>query len=266
MKRIGFIGSGNMATAIINGLIKNKVCPEDNIRVFDLDKAKLRIMAEKGVVVLESSADVVKNSDIIVLAVKPQNYPEVLSEIKPFTDDNKVMVSIAAGISINYIRNGLSLNCPVVRVMPNTPLLVGKGATALCPSGNTKTEDFEAVKKMFSLNGAAVVLSEDHMNEIIAVNGSSPAYIYLLAKVMADYAESCGIEYDKAMKLICATLEGSAEMLRSSGDSPQTLIDKVSSKGGTTVAALERLREYKFEEAVTEAMKSCTQRALELGK
>lgn len=266
MKKTGFIGAGNMATAIINGLISNKVCYPENIRVFDTDGAKLALMEEKGAVTLESSPQVVKDSDIIVLAVKPQNYSEVLREIKPFVNMDKVLVSIAAGISISYIRKELSLNCPVVRVMPNTPLLVGKGATALCPSGNISAGDFEAVKKMFSLSGTATVLSEEHMNQVISVNGSSPAYVYLLAKVMADYAESCGIEYDKAMSLICATLEGSAEMLRTSGDTPQTLIDKVSSKGGTTVAALDKLREYNFEEAVTEAMKACTKRAEELGR
>lgn len=266
MKKIGFIGAGNMATAIINGLISNKASSPENICVFDLDKSKLDLMAQKGAIVLESSSDVVKTSDIIVLAVKPQNYAEVLQEIKESVNETKVFVSIAAGISISYVREQLSCNCPMVRVMPNTPLLLGKGATAVCPSGNISVEDFEAVKKMFSLSGTVEVLTEDHMNEIISVNGSSPAYIYLFAKVMAEYAQSCGIDYDKAMNLICATLEGSAKMLRESGDSAQTLIDKVSSKGGTTIAALDKLREYNFEEAVTQAMKACTRRAEELGK
>lgn len=266
MKNIGFIGAGNMATAIINGLISNKAVEAENVNIFDLDKEKLNLMKQKGINTLVNSKEVVKNSDIIVLAVKPQNYSEVLQELKEVVNESKIFVSIAAGISISYVRNELSCNCPMVRVMPNTPLLLGKGATALCPSENISADDFETIKNMFALSGTVEVFTEDHMNEIISVNGSSPAYIYLFAKVMADYAKSCNIDYDKAMNLICATLEGSAEMLRSSGDSAETLIEKVSSKGGTTIAALNKLREYKFEEAITQAMKACTDRAEELGK
>ncbi len=266
MKKIGFIGAGNMATAIINGIISNKASLPENLNVFDLDAEKISLMQEKGVNTLADSQAVVTNSHIIVLAVKPQNYAEVLQEIKAVTDESKIFVSIAAGISIAYIREQLGLNCPVVRVMPNTPLLLGKGASALCPSENISDEDFTTVKNMFALSGTVEVIEEANMNEIISVNGSSPAYVYLFAKVMADYAKSCGIDYDKAMNLICATLEGSAEMLRNSGDDAETLIQKVSSKGGTTIAALNKLREYNFEEAVTEAMKACTNRAEELGK
>lgn len=265
-KKIGFIGAGNMATAIINGLLKNKVVAPENINVFDVNENQLKLMAEKGVTTCDTSTKVVTDSNIIVLAVKPQNYEEVLNGVKDSVSEEKIFVSIAAGISISYVQKALECNCPMVRVMPNTPLLLGKGATALCPSDNISEEDFSVVKDMFGLNGAVEVFTEDHMNEIIAVNGSSPAYIYLFAKVMADYAKSCGIDYDKAMNLICATLIGSAEMLKNSGDSAETLIEKVSSKGGTTIAALDKLREYHFEEAVTEAMKACTKRAEELGK
>ncbi len=266
MKKIGFIGAGNMATAIIKGLISNKAVEAKNVNVFDLDKEKLNLMAKKGINALSSSKEVAEKSEIIVLAVKPQNYSEVLQELKEAVNETKIIVSIAAGISISYVRNEISCNCPMVRVMPNTPLLLGKGATALCPSENISSDDFETIKNMFALSGTVEVFTEDHMNEIISVNGSSPAYIYLFAKVMADYAKSCNIDYDKAMNLICATLEGSAEMLRSSGDSAETLIEKVSSKGGTTIEALNKLREYKFEEAITQAMKACTKRAEELGK
>ena len=119
---------------------------------------------------------------------------------------------------------------------------------------------------MFGLNGAVEVFTEDHMNEIIAVNGSSPAYIYLFAKAMADYAQECNIPYESALNLIVATLEGSAAMIKDSGDSLDTLIKKVSSPGGTTLAALKTLEDYKFYDGIKEAMKSCTNRAEELGK
>ena len=265
MKRIGFIGAGNMATAIIKGLIAHNGTA-DFINVYDVSEEKLSAMRELGANPCESSQNVVSHSDIIVLAVKPQNYAEVLEDIKPCVDRNKTFVSIAAGISIAYVQNALSCQCPVVRVMPNTPLLLMKGASALCPSENISEEDRQTVYEMFAGSGVCEYITEEHMNEIIAVNGSSPAYIYLFAKAMADYAESKGIGYDKAMNLVCATLEGAAAMLRESGDSADVLIQKVSSKGGTTIAALEKLREHGFTEAIFDAMEACTQRAEELGK
>ncbi len=265
-KKIGFIGAGNMATAIINGLIKNSVVPKEHINVFDINEKSLSIMREKGVNTLASSSETVSQSDIIVLAVKPQNYEEVLLEIKNAVNESKIFVSIAAGISISYVQNTLSCKCPMVRVMPNTPLLLGKGATAVCASDNISDDDFSIVKDMFAHNGTIEVLTEEHMNQIIAVNGSSPAYIYLLAKAMADYAKECGISYESALNLIAATLEGSAAMLKDSGDDPDTLIKKVSSPGGTTIAALSTLEEYKFYQGIKDAMASCTKRAEELGK
>ena len=222
MKKIGFIGAGNMATAIIGSLMGQNDGKADFINVFDLDKEKCDIMSKKGINIKKSAADVMLESDITVLAVKPQNYPEVLEALKSQVTADKVFVSIAAGISIAYVQNLLDCKCPVVRVMPNTPLLLGKGASA--------------------------------------------AYIYLFAKAMADYAQECGIDYDKAMNLICATLEGSAKMLKESGDSVDTLIEKVSSKGGTTIAALDAMKDLGFYDAVKKGMAACTKRAEELGK
>lgn len=265
MKKIGFIGAGNMATAIIKGLIAQNG-NADFINIFDVSDEKCKFMETLGVAVRSSCADVVEESDIIVLAVKPQNYSEVLESLKSVVSEKKTFVSIAAGISISYVQNALGCNCPVVRVMPNTPLLLKKGASALCPSENISDEDKEIVYNMFAGSGVCEYITEEHMNEIISVNGSSPAYIYLFAKAMADYAQAQGIDYDKAMNLICATLEGSAAMLRESGDSADTLIEKVSSKGGTTIAALEKLREHGFVEAIHDAMQACTNRAEKLGK
>lgn len=266
MKKIGFIGAGNMATAIIKGIMAQNNNKADLINVFDISTDKCEPMKNLGVNVMASGKEIVDNSDIIVLAVKPQNYAEVLDGLKSSVSESKTFVSIAAGISIAYVQNALDCKCPVVRVMPNTPLLLKKGASALCPSENISEEDNKIIYNMFSGSGVCEYITEEHMNEIISVNGSSPAYIYLFAKAMADYAQSCGIEYDKAMNLICATLEGSAAMLRESGDSADVLIEKVSSKGGTTIAALDKLREHNFYESVQDAMDACTHRAEELGK
>lgn len=266
MNKIGFIGAGNMATAIINGMISNNVVESGNVYVFDLDTAKLKTMSDKGINTCSSANEVVENCHFVVLAVKPQNYQEVLEGIKSSVTENTVMVSIAAGISISYVVSVLEKNCPCVRVMPNTPLLLGCGATAVCPSENISDEDFEVVKSMFSTSGVCQVLPENHMNTIIAVNGSSPAYVYLFAKAMRDYAKEQGIDTDVAMELICATLKGSAEMLMKSGDTPDELIKKVSSPGGTTIAALEVLDKGGFYQNIKDGMNACTKRAEELGR
>lgn len=266
MKKIGFIGAGNMATAIIKGLMSQNDGKADFISVFDLSTEKCDLMKNMGVNICKTCVEVMQNSDIIVLAVKPQNYPEVLAELQNDVTIDKTFVSIAAGISIAFVQSNLNCKCPVMRVMPNTPLLLKKGASALCPSDNLDDDNKKVIYNMFAGSGVCEYMTEDHMNEIIAVNGSSPAYIYLFAKAMADYAKEQGIDYDKAMNLVCATLEGSAAMLKESGDSADVLIEKVSSKGGTTIAALEKLREHGFYDAVKDAMAACTKRAEELGK
>lgn len=265
-KKIGFIGAGNMATAIINGMIGNKAKEPSMIYVFDLDNAKLDIMKQKGVNACASANEAVEKSDIIVLAVKPQNYEEVLLGIKSSVTAEKVFVTIAAGISISYVTETLGVNCPAVRVMPNTPLLLGYGATAMCRSENISDEDFNEIYKMFSLSGEVCLFSESKMNEVISINGSSPAYFYLFALAMKQYAEEAGFDGETALKLIAKTMEGSAHMILESGDSLETLIQKVSSKGGTTIAALDVMKSKGIPEAINEGMAACTKRAEELGK
>lgn len=265
-KSIGFIGAGNMATAIINGMLKNEAAAPQDIHVFDIDNAKLTAMSARGVRTHESVRKIVELCDIIVLAIKPQTYKEVLVGLRADVTEEKVFVSIAAGISIDFVRKALCCECPCVRVMPNTPLLLGTGATAMCPSENISDDDFKTVYQMFALSGVCEVLPESQMNTVIAVNGSSPAYVYLFAKAMADYAKEQGIDEEASMRLICQTLKGSAQMLLDSGDSPDLLIKKVSSPGGTTLEALKTLEQKGFYAAVKDAMASCTKRAEELGQ
>ncbi|MGN1113461.1 MAG: pyrroline-5-carboxylate reductase [Acutalibacteraceae bacterium] len=262
-KKTGFIGAGNMATAIINGMLGAGASP-DSLVVFDVDKEKCAVMADKGIKIAESGAEVMQECCYTVLAVKPQQLPTVLQELKAACDDSKVVVSIAAGISTDYLRKGLGVDCPCVRVMPNTPLLLGCGATALSKTDNVSDSDFEEVKAMFQNSGITAVIDEDKMNAIISVNGSSPAYFYLFAKAMQEYAVEQGIDADTAMQLICATMKGSAEMLLKSGDDAQTLIKKVSSPGGTTLKALDVFYESKTEQTIKDAMEACTRRAIEL--
>lgn len=264
--KIGFIGAGNMAKAIINGMVDKGGFLADQIALYDVDSQKCAGFAAKGMRVQSNASEVVMVSDVIFLAVKPQNYSEVLSEIRQAVTKEKIFVSIAAGISISFITGELGIKCPVVRAMPNTPLLIGKGATALCRADNVTEEDFRCVQRIFEASGETAVLTEDKMNAIIAVNGSSPAYVYLFAKAILDYAASQGIDAQAALQLTCKTLEGSAGMLKESGYTPDELIKMVSSPGGTTLKALEALEEKGFYPALMDAMDRCTRRAEELGR
>ena len=263
---LGFIGAGNMAGAIMNGIISTHTYSAKKICVFDINAQKCETFRKTGVTVADSSKDLVTKSDIIFLAVKPQNFAEVLTEIKSVVSEQKVFVTIAAGISTNYIVKTLECSCPVIRAMPNTPLLIGKGATALCRSANVSDDYFELVKSIFMSCGTVSVMEESKMNAVIGVNSSSPAYIYLFAKAVVESAVKQGIPADVALPLFCQTLEGSAGMLRKEDTTPEQLIKMVSSPGGTTLKALDALYEHGFEQAIGDAMIACTKRAEELGK
>lgn len=262
---IGFIGAGNMAGAIIEGILNKQVARPENLGVIDISFEKCEKFQKRGLNVFKSYEDIANFSDIIFLSVKPQNYEEVLAAIKGHTD-GKIIVSIAAGISTGYIKSRLGSDSHVVRVMPNTPLLLGCGATAMCHVEPVTDEEFEKVRRIFEAGGSVAVLPEEKMNAVISVNSSSPAYIYLFAKAVIDGAVKQGIDADTAKDLIAKTLEGSAKMITSSGYTPDELIKMVSSPGGTTLKALEALYEHGFEGAIVDAMERCTKRAEELGK
>jgi pyrroline-5-carboxylate reductase len=265
-KNISFIGAGNMAGAIIGGILEMGIAQPNEIAVYDISTQATAYFASRGVVVKQSIKDAAEFSDIIFLSVKPQNYEEVLAELSNSVDETKVLVSIAAGISTSFIKQRIGFDCKVVRVMPNTPLLLGEGATAICHCPPVSDDEFAQVLDIFKAGGIVEVLPEEKMNAVIAVNGSSPAYVYLFAKSLIDGAEHQGIDADTAKKLVCKTLVGSASMLMESGKSPDELIKMVSSKGGTTIAALDALYEHGFEAALIDAMERCTKRAEELGK
>ena len=263
---LGFIGAGNMAGAIINGILGAGVQPAGQMMVYDINADKRASFQAKGLLAASSVGELVRACDMIFLAVKPQNFAEVLQEARETVRPEKLFITIAAGISTRYITDMLRCDCPVVRAMPNTPLLIGKGATALCRSENVTDEAFSLVQSFFAACGTVTALKEDVMNAVISVNGSSPAYIYLFAKAVVDSAVRQGIEGDTALKLFCQTLVGSAGMLLKSGFTPEQLIKMVSSPGGTTLKAMEVLYDREFEKTIDEAMLACTRRAEELGK
>ena len=263
-KKIGFIGAGNMAFAIINGILKSGGKGE-SLYAFDIDTKKAETFTDLSVNWCESIENAVNNSDVVFLCVKPQNFGDVMPKLKGITE-NKLIVTIAAGISTGYIAGFLGESSKIIRVMPNTPLLLGAGASALSKTQSVSDSELSFIFDIFSNMGTAEILPESLMNEVVGVNGSSPAYIYLFAKAVVDSAVSQGIDDKTALNLIANTLIGSGKMLLSGDKTPDELIKMVSSPGGTTLEALKVLVEKDFCKIIDEAMKACTRRAYELQK
>lgn len=264
-KTFAFIGAGNMAYAIIGGLVSKDsslpVLPEDII-LFDANPEQYKRF-EKGFVIAENIRNAVVAADIVVLAVKPQNYADVLDEINGVSLDGKVLITIAAGISTEYIASKVG-PCAIVRAMPNTPLLVGHGVTALCRNADVRDEDFVYIEKVFSASGMTFALQEKDMNKICAVTGSSPAYIFLMIQSICEGAKAQGIESDDIYAAVCNMVMGSAKLALQSDKTPQELIRMVCSPKGTTEQAMRVLYEAEFEKTVLDAMDACTKRADEL--
>ena len=283
-KKVGFIGAGNMAEAIISAIVKNGV-PAKKVFISDINNARLKYISKKyGVVKCFDNSSVVRFSEIVFLAVKPYQIEEVLketayifnsnkgykpcvisarSEMKtsfPFTRslDNKLLISIAAGIKTSKIEKYLKKTA-VIRVMPNTPALIGSGAIALTPGRYAKKSDLQFAKKLLDFCGIVVDVTEKDMDAVTAVSGSGPAYIFYIAEIMMTTAEKLGLEKEIAEKLVNQTLLGAAKMLINSTDDPEVLRNIVTSKGGTTEAAIKVLLRENFgkifEKAICAAMK-----------
>ncbi len=263
---IGFIGAGNMGAAIMKGIAGSKAAENIQLYAFDPDKSKIENLKKYGVEEASGEADLTEKCSYIFLAVKPQIIGSALEAAAPSASADKVFVSIAAGITAEFVSSKTVPDVKVILVMPNTPLLLGEGATALSRNERVTDEEFTTILDIFRLCGKAIVIPRDKMKEIIAVNSSSPAFIYLFAKGFIEYAETVNIDAAAAKELFSQALIGSAKMITDSGYSIDELIKMVSSPGGTTLAGLDRLYEGKLTETVKNACDSCTKRAYELSR
>ena len=260
-EKFAFLGVGNMANAIIGAMETNNIC------LYDLDKSKCNsLCAKRPLICADSVAEALEYADYVFLSVKPQNFADLLSEIaKSVPDyDSKVYISIAAGISTDYIENALGKKAAVIRTMPNTPMLYGAGVTAICRNERVSDENFETIKSIFSSCSCVFELPQDKMNAIISATSSSPAYVFLFIKAIHDSALAQGLDIE--IDTICDLVSGSAQMLKQSPLSADELISMVTSKGGTTEQAMRVFREKDLCGIVDEAMLACTKRAEELGK
>ena len=264
MKKILFIGAGNMASAIAGGIISTKkVLPQD-VYLFDKNTNQYEKF-HSDCNTLEELKTAFDLAEYIFLSVKPQNIKDILGEISTFNYENKVFISICAGITIESIEKQL-IGAKIVRTMPNTPLMIGQGVTALCKNSLVSNEEFEFVKSIFSSSGYVTEIEERDINTLTATTSSSPAYVYLFAKAMLEGAKKLGFDYDDTLKMICYTLIGSANMILNNSKSLDELILMVKSPNGTTERALNVLESNDLVGTVYQAMDACAKRAEELSK
>lgn len=265
--KVGFIGCGNIATAIIGGMVSSGYIKSDNITVFDTDFAKSQALKTTfGVKLSDSSADVVTSAKYVFLTVKPQIYDIVLNEIKSFVSTDTCIVDVGAGVSIGFVKSAVEFDCKVVRVMPNTPLLIGEGASALVKCAPVTDDEFNFVFGAFASSGVAKVVDESLIDAVTGISGSSPAFAFRFAKNIIDCGVKNGIDEATATALVAQTLIGSANMILKSGKTPGELIKMVSSPNGTTVAGLAKLDEMGFDACVDGAVDAAVKRSSELGK
>ncbi|MCL2108299.1 MAG: pyrroline-5-carboxylate reductase [Oscillospiraceae bacterium] len=267
---LGFIGAGNMGFALLNGFSIATSSPKSEkdvkISVYDADPDKRESLMTGGFNVAANELEIARNCKYIVLACKPQQLTELLLKIKSVVTSETVLISLCAGISAEYIRGVTGSNSKVVLVMPNMPVTLGTGATALACDGAVTAEEFAFVRGIAESCGIAEVIPVDKMNEIICINASSPAFIYLFSQGFAEYAAGQGIDQKAALNLFAQTLIGAGKMLMQSGATPDELIQQVASKGGTTQAGLDALTSGGLREIIRKVCEACTKRAYELGK
>lgn len=266
-KKLAVIGVGNMAKAIISGIVSSDIDVE-SILLYDKNTSQYDSLPKGRIkyVYVDTIAEAVEASDCVLLSVKPQNYTEVLEEISRADGfEKKLYISIGAGITVESVTTALG-GAGVVRVLPNVPMLIGKGVSVICENDKISPEDFSFVCSVFESAGSILLINESEMNRIIGVTSSSPAYVFSFINAIYQGALAQELPDRQLLDAICDVVIGSALLLKQSNDTPEELIKKVASKGGTTEQALIKLDEYKLNEAICEAMCACTRRADELGK
>ena len=238
MYKIGFIGAGAMAEAIVTGLLANNLCTADEIVMSNRSQGKLQhLVEEKGIVAAKDNQEILKNAEVVVLAVKPQQYQAMKDELKGLLGEEQALVSIMAGITLADLQECFG-DLPIFRAMPNTPAKIGYGMTGLSDNGLATQKQREFVVDIFTAVGQVLEISESNMDALGALSGSGPAYCYELLEAMADGGVMLGLPRDAAYQLAAQTMLGSAQMLLQTKEHPGVLKDQVTSPGGTTIRGL----------------------------
>ncbi len=270
-KRLGFIGGGNMAEAMIKGLLSTSFIESKNIFVSEPSEQKRDALhTEHEIKVTADNRELAKKSDILVLAVKPQILKEVLRDISSLVDHGKLVISVVAGVPSSIINDALrgksNRNFSVVRTMPNTPALVQEGVTAIASGEYVTKADVEIAHRIFEAVGRTVDVEEDHLDAVTGLSGSGPAYIFMLIEALSDAGVKMGLSREAANTLTIQTVLGSAKLARESGKHPGELKDMVTSPAGTTIVGLHALEEGGLRTTMMNAVEDATLRSRELGK
>ncbi|MBK2002084.1 pyrroline-5-carboxylate reductase [Listeria ivanovii] len=258
MTKIGFIGAGNMGTAMIRGLAKAKLIDKKNLFVCGRSMEKLHPLASEfnGIQLTTNAENLAEEADIIILSVKPYTISEVITNIQKKLTSEKIIISVAAGVTIADLEKLTTPETKIIRVMPNTPALVGEGMSSISPNASVTTEETAIVAKIFSSFGKAEVVPESLMDAVVGVSGSSPAYVYMFIEALADGAVLNGLPRDKAYKFAAQAVLGAAKMVLETGEHPGKLKDMVTSPGGTTIEAVKSLEDNGFRSAVINAVQA----------
>ena len=264
---IGFLGAGKMATALARGFIRAKLVTAKGIVASDLSEAARTAFAkETGAKTTASNPDVLKSARTLILAVKPDQVGGVLTELRDHFSEEHLLISIAAGVPIAKLEAGLGAHARVIRVMPNTPALVGAAAIAFALGKSARAEDGELAQKLFSAVGIAFQLKEPLLDAVTGLSGSGPAYVYQFIEALSDGGVAAGLPRDVATKLAAQTVLGGAKMVLETGQHPGALKDMVTSPGGTTIEGLHELEKGKLRGTVMSAVRAATEKSKNLGQ
>ena len=265
---ISFIGSGKMASAIIKGLISSQIINPKNLIATGTDEEKCREKSQKlGIKVITDNKVAVQNSDIIFIAVKPSQVENIAKEISPFINSDKLIISIAAGVTIKKLETLFPQNSSIIRVMPNTPALIGEGMSGIFGGSFASEEDVELVENLFSTIGKCIIVdNEAQMDIVTAISGSGPAFFYKIIDDIAKAGEKLGLEYEKSLVLSIQTALGSAKMSLNRDVSMKELISNVATKGGCTRVGVDTMEEEQLDKILFKVIENTTKKASELGQ
>ena len=265
MEKLGFIGCGKMASAIIGGCLSSNLAQKSNVYASEINETAREIARKNfGINVFDNNIDVIKNADVIIFCVKPFVIKDVLKEVAPYITKEKLVISIAAGVKIETIKEYLP-NANIIRVMPNTPAMVKEGMSAICPDKNIDEKSKALAQKIMSSVGETVFTEEKYIDIITSLSGSGPAFYYKIINDMAKSAANMGLDYDIALKLSAQTAIGSGKMILQSGIDPETLIKNVTTPGGCTEVGNKVLEDKNIYEILDETIVKTAQKAKELG-
>lgn len=261
-KKIGFIGCGNMGSSMVGGLIKSGFLKPDNIIVSTKTEESVKKLKEEFKIATTLDNKIVaKESDVIILAVKPFMYKDIVDAIKSELTAEKLIITIAAGITIGNMEEWINENTKIIRTMPNTPALVGEAMSAVCPNKNVTSDELEYCFEIFKSFGECVQLEEKDFHAFTALCGSSPAYVFMFIEAMADAGVKLGLTRAKAYKMAAQSVLGSSKMVLDTGKHPGELKDAVCSPAGTTIDAVAELEKLGFRSSIIQAIEKCEQKS-----